>query len=123
MWSCKPTIPGMTVWLGRSSTLAPAGTCAAEDPPTDWIRRSAMTIVWSLRTGPPEPSKTRTWVRATTGASTLTNSRTLGDRADAACPNNAAAYQGKAPARIRIRRMDHHSLFEGLSPHPDHSAD
>ena len=34
MWSCKPTIPGITVCPERSSTLAPAGTCTALLRPT-----------------------------------------------------------------------------------------
>src|SRR5262249_33701887 len=78
--------------------------------PTDWIRPFASTTVWSSRTGPPVPSITRTWVKATIAASTDTYCRTAADRvagvwAMAALLPMARQTPRAATGRMRMRGL------------------
>src|SRR5579863_2692543 len=59
----------------------------------DWILPSEMMIVWSSRAAEPVPSMTRTWMSATIGALTFTNSRTPGASAEMDCAQSCGAEQ------------------------------
>src|SRR5688572_6506913 len=78
-------MPGMTVCPARSITCAPCGGRTDDDGPTAAILSPWMTIVWFSAGAAPVPSTTRTFVRATTGASTLTKRRVFWERAGRAC--------------------------------------
>ncbi len=103
------TKPGITDLPVRSSTCAPAGTFTDEAGPRAAMVPSRMTSVWSARACAPVPSMTRTWVRATTGVSTATYRRTLGERAGCCA---AAGEGGRASPAARASSAAHAAAAE-----------
>ena len=68
MWSCRPTMPGISVMPVPSTTCAPAGTFTFAAGPTSAMRPSRITTVWPGTAGVPLPSITVTPVIAISGA-------------------------------------------------------
>jgi len=72
MWSCIPTMPGISVLPVPSTVAASIGILTVPAGPTSAIIPSRISTVWPGIAGPPVPSMTSTLVIATTGLSTVT---------------------------------------------------
>src|SRR5438067_4060735 len=89
-------MPGITVWPLRSIVRAPCGTVTLDAAPTAAIFPFWITIVWFARGGAPVPSTIVTFVSATTGSLTVTNSRVVGDIEDTDCAESFVARTATA---------------------------
>src|SRR5687768_86912 len=98
----------MTVCPARFIVRAPAGIATAPVRPTAVILAFAITTVWFSAGGAPVPSTTRTPVRATTGASTLTKVRVNCPRESAGCAARGARGETRAinATGQRMRSLD-----------------